>query len=149
MRMQGTMRAARAHHIARCRAAARNDSGFSLIEVIVTVAILATCVVALVTVILAALSGTRQETTQATANTILRNYAQSIRAQMLSTCTGAGGTYATALDASLLPSGYSVTPEVGSQADCPNSDEAATPLTLTVTGPSGTSDSDRLWLWLP
>jgi prepilin-type N-terminal cleavage/methylation domain-containing protein len=148
--MQGTVRAARAHHTARRQIKATHDSGFSLIEVIVTVAILATCVVALVTGIMAALSGTRQETTQATANTILRNYAQSIRAQMLNSCTGMGGSYSTSLSPA-LPAGYSVSPPVGTSEACPLS-KAPTPtqLPLTVIGSSGgASDSDVVWLWLP
>jgi prepilin-type N-terminal cleavage/methylation domain-containing protein len=152
MRKRNVLRAVRVHHIARPPTKMHQDAGFNLIEIIVTVAILATCVVALVTGIMAALSGTRQETTQATANTILRNYSQSIRAQMLNSCTGtgAGGNYATALTPA-PPAGYNVSPAVGTSETCPLSNAAApTPLTLTVTQTSGeATDSDVVWLWLP
>jgi hypothetical protein len=74
---------------------------------------------------------------------------------MASTCTGTVTSFSTASTPS-APSGYSLTPSIGTSETCPARHAAPTPLTLGVTvgsaghGPdAGASDTTRVWLWLP
>ena len=129
---------------------AQGDEGFSLVELIVTIAIMAACVVALVTGVATSISSSRGENVQASANAVLRDYEQGIESQVWnsSVCSGTGGSFVTAISPA-LPSGYTLQPAVGTPETCPLSDKKPVALSIKVTSTGGASDSTTVWLWLP
>lgn len=131
-----------------------SDSGFTLVELIVAVAIMGVAVVGIITGLATAVSSTTYDGRVSKADTAVRDYAATIKAQMAASCTGGGGSFTTAVTPA-VPAGIALSPAVGTSETCPIA--GAAPSTLTVSASTGTgsgtdggaTDSTKVWLWLP
>jgi type II secretory pathway pseudopilin PulG len=128
------------------------DGGDTLVEVIVTVAVLGICVVGMLTGLSTAVASTSQSGKIAAANTVLRNYAETIE-RAAATCTPGGSL--TLPQPSPAPTysnpSYLLSPAPTSVITCPSLNTAPTSLTLSVvSSPDGkVSDSLTIWLYRP
>jgi prepilin-type N-terminal cleavage/methylation domain-containing protein len=131
----------------------KDERGFTLIEVTVAVAILGIAVAAIVTGLMTAISATTYDGNISNADTVLRNYANTIKKQVAATCKAGVTTYTTAITPSA--SGFSLSPAVGTTENCPTQSGAPKSLDLSVTKGSGSgldgaaTDKTTVWLWLP
>jgi prepilin-type N-terminal cleavage/methylation domain-containing protein len=131
-----------------------DDHGFTLIELLVTVALLGTAVVAVMTGLVTSISSTTYDGKISTNDTALRNYANTIKQQMVASCTAGNTTFTTSITPT-APTGFSLSPSVGTSEPCPNAHQQPTSLTISVSTGSGSgadgaaTDTTQVWLWLP
>lgn len=86
----------------------RSDAGVTLIELLVTVAILGIAFVAIVGGMMTSIVGSDLHRKQATSETVLRSYAEAAKAQTSWTgCSATTATYSPAAVGLTVPSGYS------------------------------------------
>ena len=113
-----------------------DEDGFSLIDVLVTLVIMTIGVVALIGGLISTIALTDYHRKDATTQTVLRNYAETLKAEVLQSCPQgySPGQHFTNAFPSQLPielPGYSVStsPALGATPPCPN---PITTLTLTA-----------------
>ena len=112
----------------------RTQAGDSLIEIIIAIVVIGLVVSAVVAAISTAENGSAAHRELVTADHVLRNYAETVKSAVRTSCTSAGGTWS----ASYTEAGYTI-PAFSNQA-CPTVTTTA-PVTLQVTLPNGTIKS--------
>jgi Tfp pilus assembly protein PilV len=120
----------------------RRDRGETLIEVVITVVIIAISVTALISSLATTGSAGQTQRNSVLADTVLRNYAEATEAAVRSCQSGA--TYTVAYTP---PTGFSVTTTPATSA-CPIPTSTQT-LTLSVTGPAGFRDAMQIKVRTP
>jgi prepilin-type N-terminal cleavage/methylation domain-containing protein len=128
------------------------DDGFTLVELIVTLAIMGVAVTALIGGLSTAIASTSRSGKIAAANTVLRNYAETIKSAVESCTPGGSLTLPQPSPAPTYASpSYTLSPAPASSVTCPSTNAAPTPLTLTVvSSPDGNvTDSLTIWLYRP
>lgn len=119
------------------------DRGDTLIEIIITIVIVAITITALISSLATTGAAGQVQRSSVLTDTVLRNYAEATKAGVR-TCTGAGNQYTTTYEP---PTGFvaSATPPGG---QCPDVDTTEL-LTLAVTGPSGVVETMQIVVRTP
>ena len=112
----------------------QNQRGDSLIEIIFAIVVIGLVVSAIVGAITTSENGTSSHRELVTADAVLRNYAETVKSAVRSTCTSAGATWS----ATYSEAGYPVNSLAGQP--CPAVTTTAT-ATLQVSTPSGVTKS--------
>jgi type II secretory pathway pseudopilin PulG len=112
----------------------RNQRGDSLIEIIIAIVVIGLVVSAVIAAISTAENGTTTHRQLVTADTVMRNYAESVKQAVRSTCTASGGTWSTSTF--VQTAGYPAS--TPSSQSCPAVTATAV-VTLNVGLPNGTT----------
>lgn len=113
------------------------EAGTSLIEIIFAIVILGIVSSALVAAVATGASGSAAHRDLVTADAVLRNYAETVKQSVRSSCTSGGGTWAATYPPP-MPTGFSVNALAGQS--CPAVTTTNT-VTLTATLPNGMTRS--------
>jgi Tfp pilus assembly protein PilV len=123
----------------------RGESGESLAELLVAIAIIGIAVITIVGSMAAAIGLSGQQRVQANDASLLVQVAEAVKAKPYSSCTSATPDYSLVLtDGVTVPSGYTVTvgtvrtldPATGATAPCPSTDTKVQLVKITVSGSS-------------
>ena len=123
----------------------RSQAGDSLIEIIIAIVVIGLVVSAVVAAISTAENGSASHRELVTGDTVMRNYAETVKSAVRTSCTASGGTW-TATYPPPLPTGYTV--NALSAQTCPSVLTTNT-VTLQVGLPNGRSKSMKVVVRTP
>jgi type II secretory pathway pseudopilin PulG len=121
-----------------------NEVGTSLVEIVIAIVILGAVVAALMAALVTATTSSKAHRDFATADTVLRSYAEATKSSVRTQCTP-GATYSVAYPGA-LPIGFSIS--AINNKSCPGLSDVQV-VHLTVTVPNGTTKAIDIGLRQP